>query len=48
MMRRNEVSTRSGSDRIAIFAMVETGETITRSLPLAVLTPLSRRKINEP
>jgi len=61
MMRRNEVSTRSGPgspsgqpawgggcDRIAIFAMVETGETITRSLPLAVLTPLSRRKINEP
>src|SRR5882672_5072044 len=33
-----EVST-SGSDRVSIQAMVEIAETITRSLPLPVLTP---------
>ncbi len=34
----NEVSTGSGSDRVSIRETVEIAETVTRSLPLPVLT----------
>src|SRR5439155_21377718 len=37
---QNEVSTGSGSDRVAIIARVETTNAITRSLPLPVLTSI--------
>jgi hypothetical protein len=36
---KNEVSTGSGSDRISIHGTVEFDTTMTRSLPLPVLTP---------
>ena len=36
----DEVRTGSGSDRVSMYAMVEPARTMTRSLPLSVLTSL--------
>jgi len=46
----SEVSTESGSDRVSIDATVEISRTMTRSLPLSVLTspsPIEIEKLSE-
>ena len=44
MPASNEVSTRSGSDRVSIYTTVEMAKTMTRSLPLSVLTSSRSRR----